>query len=104
LINILVPYFQAGLENNEFCLWVTSEPLIEEEARQAMEKAMPGFSRYVESGQIEIVPQDRWYLGDGVFDSRLVLQRCFGKLDDALARGYSGMRVSGDMTWLDKND
>ena len=69
-----MPYFQAGLENNEFCLWVTSEPLIEEEARQAMEKAMPGFSRYVESGQIEIVPQDRWYLEDGVFDSRLVLQ------------------------------
>jgi hypothetical protein len=59
LIDILVPYFQASLENNEFCLWVTSEPLIEEEARQAMEKAMPGFSRYVESGQIEIVPQDR---------------------------------------------
>ena len=104
LINLLVPYFQAGLENNEFCLWVTSEPLFEEEARQAMEKAMPGFSRCVESGQIEIVPQDRWYLEDTVFDSRLVLQRCLGKLDDALARGYSGMRVSGDMTWLDKND
>ena len=27
LIDILVPYFRAGLENNEFCLWVTSEPL-----------------------------------------------------------------------------
>ena len=27
LINILVPYFKAGLESNEFCVWVTSEPL-----------------------------------------------------------------------------
>jgi hypothetical protein len=27
LIDILVPYFKAGLENNEFCMWVTSEPL-----------------------------------------------------------------------------
>lgn len=25
LIDILVPYFKAGLENNEFCMWVTSE-------------------------------------------------------------------------------
>jgi hypothetical protein len=27
LIDILVPYFKAGLENNEFCIWITSEPL-----------------------------------------------------------------------------
>jgi len=23
LIDVLVPYFKAGLENNEFCMWVT---------------------------------------------------------------------------------
>src|SRR5674476_5202 len=27
LTDILVPYFKAGLENNEFCLWITSQPL-----------------------------------------------------------------------------
>ena len=27
LLDILVPYFKAGLGNNEFCIWVTSEPL-----------------------------------------------------------------------------
>ena len=27
LLDTLVPYFKAGLENNEFCLWVVSEPL-----------------------------------------------------------------------------
>lgn len=26
LIDTLVPYIKAGLENNEFCLWVASEP------------------------------------------------------------------------------
>ena len=30
LIDILVPYFKAGLENNEFCLWVTSERVHED--------------------------------------------------------------------------
>jgi hypothetical protein len=25
LIEGIVPYFRAGLENNEFCIWVTSE-------------------------------------------------------------------------------
>jgi len=27
LTDILVPYFKSGLENNEFCFWVTSQPL-----------------------------------------------------------------------------
>ncbi|RPJ69391.1 MAG: hypothetical protein EHM20_16450 [Alphaproteobacteria bacterium] len=27
LIDILTPYFKAGLENNEFCLWVTSKQI-----------------------------------------------------------------------------
>jgi hypothetical protein len=47
LTDILVPYFKAGLENNEFCMWVTSPPLIEEVAREAMRTAMPDFDRYL---------------------------------------------------------
>ena len=27
LIDMLVPYFKAGLENNEFCMWVTDNNL-----------------------------------------------------------------------------
>ena len=37
LTDILVPYFKAGLENNEFCLWVTSQPLEVEDAKEALE-------------------------------------------------------------------
>ena len=36
LIDILVPYFKAGLENNEFCMWITSEPLRAQEAQAAL--------------------------------------------------------------------
>ena len=41
LIDILVPYFKAGLENNEFCMWVTAEPLNEEEAKKAKDPNSP---------------------------------------------------------------
>ena len=54
LLDILVPYFKAGLENNEFCLWVTSEALSEKEAKEAMAKAVPDFAQYLERGQMEI--------------------------------------------------
>jgi signal transduction histidine kinase len=104
LLDILVPYFKAGLENNEFCMWVTAEPLAEREAHQAMAKAMPDFARYLAKGQIEILPHDRWYLKDGVFDLQRVLDGWVDKLNQALARGYAGMRVTGNTAWLEKND
>ena len=47
LLDTLVPYFKAGLEDNEFCLWVVSEPLTEGEAWKAPGGAAPDLDRYV---------------------------------------------------------
>ena len=33
LTDILVPYFKVGLENNEFCMWITGDLLDEKEIR-----------------------------------------------------------------------
>ncbi|MCK4786057.1 MAG: MEDS domain-containing protein [Desulfobacteraceae bacterium] len=34
LTDILVPYLKVGLENNEFCMWITGELLDEKEIRR----------------------------------------------------------------------
>jgi hypothetical protein len=66
LVEILVPYFKAGLENNEFCMWVTSEPLRTDEAEAALRAAVPDLDRYVQAGQIEVLDYTRWYTRSGV--------------------------------------
>ncbi|MDH5201950.1 MAG: PAS domain S-box protein [Nitrospirota bacterium] len=104
LIDILVPYFKAGLKNNEFCMWVTSKPLSEKEAREAMKKAMPGFDHYVNKGQIEIIPHTKWYLKKGTFDGQRVLDGWVYKLNQALAKGYDGLRLTGNTFWLKKKN
>jgi PAS domain S-box-containing protein len=104
LIDVLAPYFKAGLESNEFCMWVTSEPLSEEEAKEAMRRAVPNFDRYVERGQIEIVPYTEWYLKGGAFNLQRVLNGWVEKLNQALAKGYDGMRLTGNTFWLEKRD
>ena len=38
LTDIIVPFFKAGLENNELCIWFTLYPLEVEEAKEALEK------------------------------------------------------------------
>ena len=55
LIDILIPYFKAGLENHEFCLCVASEPVIAAEAEHALKQAVPDFARSLAQGQIEII-------------------------------------------------
>ena len=104
LIDILVPYFKAGLENNEFCMWITSEPLSEKEAKKAMRETVPNFDRYLKKGQIEIIPHEKWYLIDGAFNIQRVLNSWIDKLDQALAQDYDGLRLTGNTAWLEKKD
>jgi hypothetical protein len=73
LMDTLVPYFKAGLENNEFCTWVTSQPLGVEEAKEALRGAVPDIDVYLAKRQIEIIPYNQWYVKEGVFDSNRVL-------------------------------
>src|SRR6266571_3078924 len=138
LLDILVPYFKAGLEDNEFCLWVISEPLrateatkalreavpdlerhlarrsieilimseplTDTEATAALREAVPELERYVAAHSIEIVPHHQWYLDGGTFDGVRVINSWKAKLQEALARGYAGMRVHGNEALLTDKD
>ena len=104
LLDTLVPYFKAGLENNEFCMWITAEPLSAREASQAMRRAVPDFADRVAKGQIEILPHTDWYLQGGSFDQQRVLDGWVDKLNAALAAGYAGLRLTGNTFWLEKRD
>jgi len=104
LIDILVPYFKAGLENNEFCLWITSEPLTAKEAKKVMEKAIPDFDHCLKRGQIEILDHSQWYTKSGKFEAEKILQGWVEKEDQALKRGFDGLRLTGNTAWLEKND
>lgn len=104
LLDILVPYFKAGLENNEFCMWITAEPLGVEGAKEAMARALPDFDRYLAKGQMEIMPHTDWYLKGGAFESQRVLNGWVDKLEQALASGYAGLRLTGNTFWLEKKD
>ncbi|MCU0916996.1 MAG: MEDS domain-containing protein [Planctomycetes bacterium] len=101
LLDTLVPYFRAGLENNELCVWVTSDFLSTAEAVHALSQDVPGFSQYQARGQIEVFPHTDWYLKGGHFDLKRTLAMWKEKHDAALSRGFAGLRVSGNPYWID---
>jgi C4-dicarboxylate-specific signal transduction histidine kinase len=104
LLETTVCYCKAGLENREFCLWVVGEPLTEEEARQALKRAVPDLDQYIADHSVEIFAARDWYLQNGSFGLNRVIGRWNEKLASASARGYAGVRVTGDTAWLEKRD
>jgi PAS domain S-box-containing protein len=104
LLELLVPYFKAGLESNEYCLWVTCDPISVEEACTAMKDAVIDFDWYLNNKSIEIFPCRDWYVREGRFNEKLVSRAWIEKLQDAMRRGYDGMRVNSNETWLNPND
>ena len=104
LEEVLVPYFKAGLEADEFCMWVTSPPLDVGEAWDALAEAVPDLESYRRRGRIEIIPHTDWYLLGGSFQQDRVLEGWVTKLEAALARGCAGLRLTGNTFWLEKSD
>ena len=104
LIDILVPYFKAGLENNEFCVWVTSPPLAAKEAKAALKKAVDNLDEYVQKGQLELLDHSEWYTKSGKFEGDKVLQGWAEKYEQAIRKGFEGLRGAGNLPWFKKED
>jgi PAS domain S-box-containing protein len=96
LMDIIIPYFKAGLEYNEFCWWIISEPLDEEEVKEALKLAIPDINDYLENGQIEIISHADWYVEESILDPHTVSNQMIEKSNKALANGYDGSRYSGN--------
>jgi PAS domain S-box-containing protein len=104
LLELLVPYFKAGLENNEYCLWVTCDPISVEEAFTVLQEAITDFDQYLNNKSIEILSCMDWYMWEGRFDEKQVSRALTEKLQDAMSRGFEGMRVNCNETWLNPNE
>jgi C4-dicarboxylate-specific signal transduction histidine kinase len=104
LLDTLVPYFKAGLETGELCLWLVAEPLTEEEATNALRRAVPEFERYLANRSIEIARGRRFYFSENDPQLERTIRTWAEKADSALTHGYAGLRVSANTAWLERKD
>jgi PAS domain S-box-containing protein len=110
LLDASVPFFQAGLENREFCLWIVYDPVTEADAMRALRQSIPDLDRHLSEGGMEIRTHTEPLFAEGSEDSpdSAILEAhssvayLHQMLDDALERGYTGMRVAGSPACLQK--
>jgi DNA-binding CsgD family transcriptional regulator len=101
LLEAAVSYFESGLDSNEFCMWAIADPITKEDAKSSLRRNIPDFDRYLSDGQIELIQGTDWYLKGDDFDLQRITGGWSEKLSAALAKGYEGMRISGNAFWME---
>jgi DNA-binding CsgD family transcriptional regulator len=102
LLDILVPYFRAGVENNELCVCYggSYEFHTIPEAKRRLRRRVPELDDLLECGKMEILARKDWFGVRGNISISKTLGRFQKKLDYALRRGFSGLRFHGSSPWL----
>lgn len=100
LQHLCVSFLTAGLEQKQYCLWITAPPVEAHQAVKALTDAFPTAQQYLDRQQIEVVPYTDWYVRDGRFDRQAVIRRWEEKAVVAAQAGYDGIRITGNPVWL----
>jgi len=100
LLDVVVPYFAAGLEQKELCFWLVAEPLNEDRARDALHRAVPDFDQIVANGAISFRSAPEWLLRSGRLEIGALNRAWMELLDQSQKRGFAGLRAAGCQSWL----
>lgn len=100
-LRALADYFGAGLDRDELCVFVTPD---------SSPKVIDDFSslglhldQAVEDGDFRIFEMAETYLPHGKFIANYMLVNVANFVIEAKAKGYTGIRTAGEMSWLDEH-
>ncbi|MFA6027363.1 MAG: MEDS domain-containing protein [Patescibacteria group bacterium] len=95
----IIPFFKTGLKNNQKCIYIADENSADEVISQ-LEKGGIDIKKYIASKQFLILSKRETYLKEGSFDPDRMIDLLKETEKGALKEGYSGLRVTGEMTWV----
>jgi len=98
LLEILLPYVKAGLDENDLVIWITDDPLPQKDLENILQLEIPNFAEVTESGQLQLYSTPEWYFPQGEFNFQVVDRRWQEKEKEALERGFNGLRVTGNVS------
>src|SRR5918994_5269719 len=101
LVDALVPFFTAGLNSNERCIWVPAEPLNATSAKLELQAAGVDAETAIQRGALTIFDYSEFYLKARGMSSAEVAALWLAEEERALEDGYSGLRITGNASFLD---
>jgi len=97
LFEAAAAYFEAGLQGNEFCIWLLPKDVSRDDARSALTGAIEDAPEHIREGRMQVLTS----ADVGPFDLDQRKKFWMAKFDQALASGYEGLRAAGDASVVD---
>lgn len=94
----VIPYIVKGLRSNERCVYVADE----NSAPHILDEfvwAGIDVPEAIASGRLSVLTKDGSYLHHGIFEPERMISDLDRDVRRALQSGYSGMRITGEMSW-----
>lgn len=100
LIDGLLPYFLAGINHNERCIWIAADPLPSSEIKAEIGSDRL-FQKALASGQLTLLDGNEWY-GKSPNPEEIV-QKWINEEESALTNGFNGLRITGNIGFLSRD-
>ncbi len=100
---VVAPYIKSGLINNELCIWIYSQTINHEEAKEIIRTSVESVDTYLKNGRLILLPYTQWYVLEGSFNDLRVNRQWLELLEYARDNGFDGLRAVGDTAWLEKS-
>ena len=94
---VLFTYLKTGLERGEAAAYVASQETIQQ-IRKAMMEYGIDVKRYESRGALRVIDYKDWYIIGGGFDPSRTLDYWKKLIDDSKKNGFSGLRITGEMS------
>jgi PAS domain S-box-containing protein len=95
---VFTPYLHRGLECGEKVLYIvdvhTAETILGYLRNEGLQ-----MEQFLKSGQFAILTRDDAYMRQGFFDPNAMISLLKAETKQAIAQGYTALRVTGEMTW-----
>jgi len=92
---VLFTYLKAGLDQGEAAVYVASEETVDE-IRQAMRRFGMDVDELERHGALRVIDWRDWYIIGGKFSIAETLERWKRMYDEAVAKGFKGLRITGE--------
>ncbi|WP_454785357.1 MEDS domain-containing protein [Legionella sp. WA2024007413] len=96
LMEVLIPYFQKGLNNNELCVWINSEDT--NIVYNRLIQDIPDIKTKIDKGQMLLFEREVCFRNACAETAEPLLANILALEKNALKQGYTGLRVAGGPT------
>ena len=102
-LKVLLNYLKYGLDNGEAAVYVCSESSVEE-VTAAMKQFGIDTAKYQKSGALKVLDYTQHYIVDGRFDIDNTEKLWRSYYDEAISKGFKGLRAAGETALFFKHN